>query len=249
MKRIVISLLIVINIFSLSAQHRMYREWGKSRIMSESEFVNMQNVLVSKLKKRFSDARIEYSIEKETISKSDTLHDVKLTIKFDGEKSIHLSNLVDTEAFKNVGKHFPDFYLKGLDGKNYTLKDFKGKPMLINYWFKTCGPCKAEMPALNKLKQQYGDNVHFIAITYDNKAHVEGVLREHPFDFLQLIEAKALIDKLKINGAPKNIFVDKNGIIRQMYEKVDDIYDAENQTVSLGEGKEFMKILDELLKE
>lgn len=105
------------------------------------------------------------------------------------------------------------------------------------------------MPTLNKLKQQYGDKVHFIAITYDNKADVESVLQQHPFDFLQLIEAKALINMLKINGAPKNIFVDKKGIIRQMYEKVDDVYDPETQTVSLGEGKEFMKILDELLKE
>lgn len=64
MRQIVISLLIAINIFSLSAQKRMYREWGKSRIMSESEFVNKQNVLVYKLKKKFPDARTEYSIEK-----------------------------------------------------------------------------------------------------------------------------------------------------------------------------------------
>lgn len=229
------------------SQKRYYREVGKSRILNEAEFINMKKALAGKFKNKFPDARTVETIKKQSMWGTDTLFDVQLKLLFDGTKSLSFFN--HEGIYKKVDTPFPDFNLKSLDGKIYTLSDFKGKPMLINYWFKTCGPCKAEMPALNKIKEKYGDRVHFVAITYDDKNDVEQVLKAHPFNFLHLIEAKALIGELEINGAPKNIFVDKNGIIRQVYDNVDDVYDEATRSVLHGDGKEIMQMLDTLLNE
>ena len=50
-----------------------------------------------------------------------------------------------------------DFTLKDMHGATVKLADFKGKPILLNYWATWCGPCKAEIPVLNDLYAQYKD--------------------------------------------------------------------------------------------
>jgi peroxiredoxin len=53
------------------------------------------------------------------------------------------------------GKAAPDFALKDiLEGKEYTLSQFKGKVVLINFFTFFCGPCREEMPDLEKINQE-----------------------------------------------------------------------------------------------
>ncbi|GHO43708.1 TlpA family protein disulfide reductase [Ktedonospora formicarum] len=54
-----------------------------------------------------------------------------------------------------IGKTAPDFTLSSLsDGKTVHLSDFKGKPVLLNFWASWCEPCQAEAPLLSKTWQQ-----------------------------------------------------------------------------------------------
>ena len=48
-----------------------------------------------------------------------------------------------------------DFTLKDMNGKDVRLADFRGKPIILNFWATWCGPCKAEIPALVALADQY----------------------------------------------------------------------------------------------
>ena len=51
----------------------------------------------------------------------------------------------------------PDFTLKTLDGKNTRLKEYRGQVVLINFWASWCGPCRQEMPLLEKIDKRYRD--------------------------------------------------------------------------------------------
>jgi thiol-disulfide isomerase/thioredoxin len=49
------------------------------------------------------------------------------------------------------------FTVKDMNGRTVTLADFKGRPLVINFWATWCGPCKAEIPALEHLVDKYRD--------------------------------------------------------------------------------------------
>jgi thiol-disulfide isomerase/thioredoxin len=56
---------------------------------------------------------------------------------------------------KLEGKPAPGFTLVDLNGKKVSLTDFKGKPVLVNFWATWCGPCKLEMPWFQEFGQKY----------------------------------------------------------------------------------------------
>ncbi|WP_245974300.1 thiol:disulfide interchange protein TlpA [Bosea caraganae] len=64
----------------------------------------------------------------------------------------------------------PNLGFAGPDGKAMTLADFKGKTVLVNLWATWCAPCKAEMPALDKLQAQLGGpDFEVIAVNIDTR--------------------------------------------------------------------------------
>jgi len=59
---------------------------------------------------------------------------------------------------KAAGKAAPlNFTLKDMNGVDVKLANFKGKPIVLNFWATWCGPCRAEIPSLVELQKQYGD--------------------------------------------------------------------------------------------
>lgn len=63
----------------------------------------------------------------------------------------------------------PDFSFAGADGAKQTIRDFKGKTVLLNLWASWCAPCRAEMPALDRLqKQRGGADFTVLALSLDS---------------------------------------------------------------------------------
>src|ERR1700685_2860147 len=54
-----------------------------------------------------------------------------------------------------VGKDAPDFVLKGLDGKNRRLSEYRGQVVLVNFWARWAGDSRQEMPALDRINATY----------------------------------------------------------------------------------------------
>ncbi|MBS1234910.1 MAG: thiol:disulfide interchange protein, partial [Nitrospirae bacterium] len=67
-----------------------------------------------------------------------------------------------------INSRAPDFTIKDLAGKNISLSAFKGKVVLLNFWATWCPPCRAEMPALNKLyREKKNRGLEIIAVSTD----------------------------------------------------------------------------------
>ena len=62
----------------------------------------------------------------------------------------------------------PDFTMLDKDGNEVTLASFFGKPIILNFWASWCGPCKMEMPELQKFYEQYGEEIHFLLVSVDD---------------------------------------------------------------------------------
>ena len=68
-----------------------------------------------------------------------------------------------------TGKPAPlHFTLKDMNGVDVKLASFKGKVILLNFWATWCGPCKAEIPSLVELQEQYGDDLVVLGFSVDD---------------------------------------------------------------------------------
>src|SRR3990170_5689980 len=94
-----------------------------------------------------------------------------LTLLFAGScyslDKAHLNAL----GIQELKQEAPDFTIKGTDGKAMSLKDFRGKVIILHFWATWCKPCKEEFPAFEKLYQGLkGKDIVFIPISIDAKA-------------------------------------------------------------------------------
>jgi len=121
---------------------------------------------------------------------------------------------LDKNNNRIAGQPLPDFNLKDINGNSVSLKDLKGRPIVINFWFASCLPCVAEMTALNELKEKYiNSDVVFLSITFETRSTVLHFLKQHQFNFTPISDAKDYCDMMT-QLYPLTLFVDKQGIIK-----------------------------------
>ena len=62
----------------------------------------------------------------------------------------------------------PDFTMLDWEGGEVTLSEFFGKPIVLNFWASWCGPCKMEMPDIQKYYEKFGEEIHFLLVSVDD---------------------------------------------------------------------------------
>jgi len=127
------------------------------------------------------------------------------------------SAMMDPGA-KLRGKTAPGFTLKDLDGKKVSLADYKGRPVLVNFWATWCAPCKVEMPWFEELRKQYAaQGFEILGLTDDadaGKDVIAKVAKKTGVTYpILLTDGKVQTAYGGLDYLPMSFYVDRNGTI------------------------------------
>jgi peroxiredoxin len=114
----------------------------------------------------------------------------------------------------------PDFTLQRAEGGNLRLVEQRGQVVLINFWASWCGPCRVEMPHLNRLHDKYkagGFMVLGVNID-DDPRHGAATAARWGLRFPVLLDAsKAVTRRYDLGAMPSTVLVDRDGRIRYLH--------------------------------
>lgn len=128
-------------------------------------------------------------------------------------KQDSIRNMVETKY--KPGTPAPDFHFEDLNGNKVSLKDLKGNYLFLDVWATWCGPCKKEIPFLQKLEEKMkGKKITFVSISVDSKRQDwEKMVKEEHLGGVQLFagQDKAFMKEFEIEFIPRFILIDKKG--------------------------------------
>ena len=121
-----------------------------------------------------------------------------------------------------AGKPAPNFTLKDvLQGKEYSLSQFKGKVVMINFFTFFCGPCRDEMPDLNKINNELkGKGLQTLGIALSSDpTQIRFLVKQLGLEYPVLIgNDKVSDDYGSISVVPTTVLIDKEGNVAQRIE-------------------------------
>ncbi|WP_396021850.1 TlpA disulfide reductase family protein [Bacillus cereus group sp. BfR-BA-01430] len=113
----------------------------------------------------------------------------------------------------------PNSLLQTIDGEEIYLSDYKGKKVILNFWASWCGPCKVEMPDIEKFYQDSKtDEIEIVAVnatpSEKDPNYVKQFLQENHYTFPVLLDIKGQANTAyQIVSLPTSFILDKKGII------------------------------------
>jgi cytochrome c biogenesis protein CcmG/thiol:disulfide interchange protein DsbE len=115
----------------------------------------------------------------------------------------------------------PDFTLDNLAGGQTTLSDLRGQIVLVNLWASWCLPCRAEMPAIERVYRSYKDlGLEVLAVNATNQDSVDAArafVQERGLTFPVLLDQTGSVSAAyNLRGLPSSFFIDRQGVIRSV---------------------------------
>ncbi len=116
-----------------------------------------------------------------------------------------------------LGRPAPDFTLPDLDGQLVSLSDYRGRPVLLNFWASWCEPCKIEFPLFQAAREQHAaEGLEILGIIHDDSADAAAAfVEEEGSGWPALLDADdAVWNAYAGLGLPTTFFIDREGIVR-----------------------------------
>ncbi|MCM1158880.1 MAG: TlpA family protein disulfide reductase [Bacteroidales bacterium] len=138
------------------------------------------------------------------------------------------SNTVSSDSGQNEqddypevleGDKAPDFTAALADGGTFQISACSGKVVLLNFWATWCSPCVGEMPAFEKLHQEYGEDVAVLAVnSMEDKDTVNQFISDNGFTFpIAYDEQGEISRKYPTDGIPYTLVIGRDGTVQEIY--------------------------------
>ncbi len=119
-----------------------------------------------------------------------------------------------------IDKPAPAFALREVGTSNTVdLSQFRGKPVVVNFWATWCMPCWEEHPVLVANARMLQPNVQFLGVVFqDKEATILGFLQQRGSSYPTVVDDKGKTAiAYGVGGVPETFFLDSNGVIRAKY--------------------------------
>jgi thiol-disulfide isomerase/thioredoxin len=161
---------------------------------------------------------------RETLTKArdaSTLPTIRDLLDAQVKKHDQMAQYTRDEAIRRastVGKPAAEWEAKDLDGKPHALKDYRGKVVVLDFWYRGCGWCIRAMPQVNQLADDFKDQpVAVLGMNTDQKEEdakfvVEAMSLKYP-----VLKAEGLPQKYGVRGFPTLVLIGPDGTVRDLH--------------------------------
>jgi TonB family protein len=142
------------------------------------------------------------------------------------------------QSSKLEGKSAPPFKLEDLSGQRFELASLRGKPVLLDFWTTWCGPCKEEIPVLEKLHRDNPDLMVLGVDVGEDAAIVRKFLSENKITYPILLGGKDhMVEAYEARAFPSVVIIDKDAVIRNYMTGYGKETDAQLRAAIVAAGK------------
>jgi len=115
----------------------------------------------------------------------------------------------------------PAWELPAQDGGTIALADWRGQAVIVNFWASWCGPCRLEMPAFQRVYEEYGDRgLTILAVNatwQDSRRAMQSFVEEHGLTFPVALDEEGRVSRLyRVSALPTTFFIGPDGVISKV---------------------------------
>jgi peroxiredoxin len=124
-----------------------------------------------------------------------------------------------TSTVLKAGEAAPEFTLADLSGQTHRLDDYKGKPLVLNFWGTFCPPCRDEMPDLQRIYEKWqGQGLQVVGINLsEDRISVRSFAKSYGVNFPILLDKNRKIERLYgLKEYPTTFFIRPDGTIQEI---------------------------------
>jgi peroxiredoxin len=118
-----------------------------------------------------------------------------------------------------VGYRAPDFTLRTLQGESFSLEDYRGNPVVLNFWATWCPPCRAEIPFFQAAHRKFNGQVTIAGIDDgEDVATVGPFVTDMGMTYPLPLDKQSIVSRAyQVNSLPATYFIDAEGVIQHIH--------------------------------
>jgi len=115
----------------------------------------------------------------------------------------------------------PDFTLTDIDGVEFSLSDYRGKVVLLDFFDTLCSPCREEIPHLKSLHEEFGEDLIIISISvspsFDTVEKLQQFRQEHEIDWIIARDTIGIYGEYDVQYIPTLVVIDQEGYMQHRH--------------------------------